>query len=193
MVVVGLYLAAIVAANLSVAAFGATFAVINAFVFIAFDLFARDVLHDRWHGRGLVVRMALLIFTGSVLSALFNINALPIAVASFAAFAVAGLMDMIVYQRLLGAPRWARMNGSNAVSALVDSTVFVLIAFSDLPAEVRISIIATAYVAKVAGGFFWTFVYTLLAARQKQKSDSPDGEFRATNRNRRAARFAARE
>ena len=147
MVVVGLYLAAIVAANLSVAAFGATFAVINAFVFIAFDLFARDVLHDRWHGRGLVVRMALLIFTGSVLSALFNINALPIAVASFAAFAVAGLMDMIVYQRLLGAPRWARMNGSNAVSALVDSTVFVLIAFSDLPAEVRISIIATAYVA----------------------------------------------
>jgi hypothetical protein len=48
-----LYLAAIVAANLSVAHFGPSVAVLNAFLFIGLDLTTRDALHERWRGRNL--------------------------------------------------------------------------------------------------------------------------------------------
>src|SRR5262245_28324273 len=61
------YLAAIVAANLSVTHWGPTAAVYNAFLFIGLDLTCRDRLHDLWHGR-LLRNMALLIVAGSVLS-----------------------------------------------------------------------------------------------------------------------------
>jgi hypothetical protein len=58
---VALYLAAIVAANLSVAAFGPGVTIVNAFALIGLDLSTRDALHDRWRGRWLLARMALLI------------------------------------------------------------------------------------------------------------------------------------
>ena len=53
-----LYLVAIILANLSVAHFGPSVAVVNAFLFIGLDLTARDALHERWHGRHLA-RLAL--------------------------------------------------------------------------------------------------------------------------------------
>ena len=62
---IGAYLAAIVAANLSVATFGPAVSVANAFVFIALDLSSRDRLHEAWTGRGLAWRMAALIASGS--------------------------------------------------------------------------------------------------------------------------------
>ena len=43
---IGMYLAAIVAANLSVAAFGLAVSIANAFIFIALDLTSRDRLHE---------------------------------------------------------------------------------------------------------------------------------------------------
>jgi hypothetical protein len=58
---IALYLAAIVAANLSVAYFGPASTIVNAFLFIGLDLTARDRLHDAWHGRGLAWKMTLLI------------------------------------------------------------------------------------------------------------------------------------
>lgn len=151
-----LYLFAIVAANLLVAQFGPSVAVFNAFVFIAFDLTVRDRLHDRWHGRGLGWRMLALIGAGSVLSAAFNLSAIPIAIASLVAFLCAGIADLVVYEWLFKRPRLLRMNGSNVVSALVDSAVFVAIAFPDAPNKV--DIILAAYAAKLAGGLVWSVV-----------------------------------
>lgn len=89
MILITLYLVAIVAANLLVAKFGVAVVVINAFVFIGLDLTTRDVLHEYWQHKHLWRNMALLIATGSLLSALLNWQATPIAVASFIAFAAA--------------------------------------------------------------------------------------------------------
>ena len=168
MIYIALYLLAIVLANLDIvwaqAAFGYTDAVrlavtvFNALVFIAFDLSARDRLHDAWHRRGLVWKMALLIGAGSLLSWLLNRQAGQIALASFAAFSLAGIADALVYGllRRLGIERRARMNGSNLVSAAVDSLVFPTVAFGGLNWVLTVG----QFVAKVAGGAFWAWVFT---------------------------------
>lgn len=149
-----IYLAAVVAANLLVAQFGAAATIFNAFVFIGLDLSARDTLHTRWQGRNLARNMALLIITGSVISAALNAQAGQIALASCLAFAAAGIADTLVYTLLGERSRLVKMNGSNLVSAAVDSFIFPLIAFgSILPA-----IVLGQWVAKVAGGFIWSII-----------------------------------
>lgn len=154
---IALYLVAIVAANLSVAAFGASVTIVNAFVLIALDLTARDALHDAWHGRNLRRNMALLIGAGSLLSAALNVNALPIALASFAAFAASGVVDTAVYSLLGDKSRFVRMNGSNVFSAAVDSLVFPAVAFGF---PLLWSIVIGQFVAKVVGGLVWSWVLT---------------------------------
>ena len=168
MIYVALYLLAIVAANLDIVwaqeIFGHTdnvrlaVTVFNALVFIAFDLSARDRLHDAWHRRGLVWKMALLIGAGSLLSWLLNRQAGQIALASFAAFSLAGIGDALVYGllRRLGVGRRPRMNGSNLVSAAVDSLVFPTVAFGGLNWALTVG----QFVAKVVGGAFWAWVFT---------------------------------
>ena len=124
-----LYLIAIVAANLTVAWFGPSVTIINAFLFIGLDLTSRDKLHDAWHGRGLLWKMALLIASGSILSWIFNKDAGPIALASFIAFAFANAADAITYHLLKEKAKLLKINGSNVVSAAVDSLVFPTLAF----------------------------------------------------------------
>jgi hypothetical protein len=51
---VGLYIAAITAANLLVAEFGPVISPLNAFFLIGLDLSLRDRLHDLWAGRQLI-------------------------------------------------------------------------------------------------------------------------------------------
>ena len=149
-----MYLAAIVAANLTVAAWGPGMTVFNAFAFVGLDLVARDKLHDAWHGNGLVWKMGALIATGSVLSWLLNQNAAQIALASFVAFACAAVVDTVAYHLLRRRVWWQRVNGSNVVSAAVDSVLFPQIAFGAfLPA-----IVLGQFVAKVAGGAVWSAV-----------------------------------
>ena len=89
MIYVIMYLAAIVAANLTVAYFGPAISILNAFLFIGLDLTARDALHEQWNGRHLVRNMALLIASGSLLSWFLNHDAGQIALASFLAFVAA--------------------------------------------------------------------------------------------------------
>jgi hypothetical protein len=161
-VLILLYLAAIVAANLAVAAFGPAVTIVNAFVLIAFDLTARDVLHDRWQGRGLWLRMALLIGTGGAISYALNADAGSIAVASFVAFSVAGVLDGLTYQLLGDRTRLLRMNGSNVVGAAADSLIFPTLAFGALlPA-----IVIGQFAAKVAGGFLWSLVLNAVSVRR---------------------------
>lgn len=158
MFLIALYLFAIVAANLLVARFGAGITVFNAFVFIAIDLSARDSLHERWRGRHLWRNMALLVGAGSLLSALLNLNALPIAAASFTAFAAAGAVDTLVYAALGHQSRLVRMNGSNIASAAVDSFLFLFLAFGVFPGFW--GIVAGQFAAKVLGGVAWSWLLT---------------------------------
>jgi uncharacterized PurR-regulated membrane protein YhhQ (DUF165 family) len=157
MILIGLYLLAIVSANLLIAQFGAQIAILNAFLFIGLDLTARDSLHEQWQSKHLWRNMALLIGAGSVLSAFLNWNALPIAVASFVAFAGAGVADTLVYSLLGERSRLVRMNGSNLVSAAVDSLVFPALAFGF---PLLWGIVIGQFAAKVVGGAVWSMVLT---------------------------------
>ena len=149
-----LYLLAIVAANLSVAHFGASSTVVNAFLFIGLDLTSRDKLHEAWHKNGLLWKMALLIGFGSLISWVLNRNAGQIAVASFAAFGCAAVVDTMIYHLLHEREYMVKVNGSNVVSAAVDSLVFPTLAFGAFMP----TIVLGQFVAKVFGGFIWSLI-----------------------------------
>jgi queuosine precursor transporter len=128
-VAVAAYAAAIVAANLSVAAFGPAISPVNAFLFIGFDLALRDWLHIR-----------------------LNPAAGIIAVASTTAFVAAAAVDWGVFAAVKGS--WLkRSNTSNVAAAAVDSLVFPTLAFGALMPH----IVAMQFVAKVLGGALWTW------------------------------------
>lgn len=152
-VLIGIYLVAIISANLLTTKFGAWFSIINAFVFIGLDITTRDYLHEVWKKR-LWLKMGLLIASGSLLSWLLNRNAGMIAIASFSAFALAGIVDTIVYAILRKKNYLVKINGSNILSALVDSIVFPTIAFGSLIPLV----ILGQFIAKVGGGFIWSLI-----------------------------------
>jgi len=172
-----LYLVAIVIANITVAVWGPSVTIINAFLFIGLDLTARDNLHEAWHGRGLFWKMALLIAAGSVLSWVLNRNAGRIAVASFVAFACAGVVDAIVYHLLHEKARLLKINGSNVVSALVDSLVFPTLAFGGFLPLITLG----QFGAKVAGGFVWSLVLNWRALTAAGKNtNQAENEHEAT-------------
>lgn len=154
MIYVTMYLAAIVLANLSSAYFGPSASVINAFLFIGLDLTARDRLHEAWHGRGLVWKMGLLIAVGSLLSWVINRNAGQIALASMIAFALAAVADTVVYHLLKDRAYLVKVNGSNVVSAAVDSLVFPTIAFGGFLPLITLG----QFAAKVFGGALWAYI-----------------------------------
>jgi uncharacterized PurR-regulated membrane protein YhhQ (DUF165 family) len=154
-----LYLTAIVAANLLVAQFGPAISVVNAFLFIGLDLTARDGLHEKWSGQHLWWKMFLLVASGSLLSWFLNRNAGPIALASFVAFAGAGIADTLIYYLLGEKSRFIKINGSNVVSSAVDSFIFPIIAFG-LP--ILWPIVIGQFIAKVGGGFVWSIILTKL-------------------------------
>src|SRR5688572_27457473 len=94
------YLVAVVAANLIVTQFGPSASVATALFLIGATLTLRDVLHDRWQGRGLTLRMAGLIGAGAFVSWVLNRNAGPIALASCIAFAASESTDALVYHAM---------------------------------------------------------------------------------------------
>lgn len=150
-----MYIAAIVAANLTIAYFGASATAVVAFVFIAFDITSRDRLHELWHDRGLHWKMPLLILTGAAVSFALNTAALPISVASFVAFIAAGATDTAVYQWVHKAQWVTKVNISNVASAVVDTLVFVVLAFGF---PVLWNVVLWQIVAKVVGGFVWSIL-----------------------------------
>lgn len=153
------YLAAIVAANLSVAHWGPTAAIYNAFLFIGLDLTSRDRLHDLWAGH-VFRNMAVLIAGGSLLSYLAGLwlGSGPfvgqIALASCVAFAAAAVVDTAAYHLLRHRPWYERANQSNIASAAVDSLVFVWL----WPFPFDFTLAFTVFAAKVAGGVVWSFL-----------------------------------
>lgn len=158
---VALYMGAICTANLTVAWFGAGVAAIpNALLLVSLDLTTRDKLHQSWEGRNLVRNMALLIASGSALSAALDYQAVPVAVASCVAFGMAATVDTIIYSALGGRGWLIRANGSNVVSALVDSLVFlsVLASFGGLPWKAVSLLVLGQWGAKTVGGLAWSII-----------------------------------
>lgn len=141
-----MYAAAMVAANLTIAAFGPAIAPINAFFLIGLDLALRDWLHVRLSRQA----MGLLIVGTGLLSYLLNPAAGQIALASTVAFVAAAVVDWAVFASLGGG--WMKRSvASNVAGAAVDSVVFPLLAFGGLAPE----IVAGMFAAKVAGGVVW--------------------------------------
>jgi hypothetical protein len=149
-----LYLGAAVLANLLVTWLGPGAVIWVAFLLIGLDLTSRDKLHDAWQNDKLWLKMTLLIGTGSLLSWFLNRNAGPVAIASFVAFGAAGVADTLVYHVLKEKACLVRINGSNTISAMVDSLVFPTLAFgSFMPL-----IVLGQFAAKVAGGAIWSLI-----------------------------------
>lgn len=157
------YLSALVAANLAVAALGPTAMPIIAFLLIGLDLTLRDRLHDLWAGRNLWPRMLALIAAAGVASYVLNPASGRIAAASVIAFSLASLADALAYHWLHRRSWAVRVNGSNVAGAAVDSLAFPLLAFgSALP-----SIVLAQLVAKVMGGMAWAFVIAWVIRRPR--------------------------
>lgn len=160
-----IYIAAIVCANLSIAAFGPWVSPINSFLLIGLDLSLRDKLHDRWASKQLWPRMVGMIAAAGAVSYLLNPAAGKVAIASTAAFVAAGLVDAIAYHWLRGRPFLMRANGSNSAGALADSLLFPTIAFGGfLP-----HIVALQFAAKVAGGAVWAWVMQRFTAEEFER------------------------
>lgn len=149
-----MYLGAIILANLTVARFGPSSAIVVAFLFIGLDLTSRDKLHEAWHNNGLVWKMGILIAVGSFISWILNKDSGRVAVASFVAFMFAAVVDTIVYQILHKRSYLVKVNGSNVFSALVDSIIFPTIAFGGFLPLITLG----QFVAKVFGGAVWAFI-----------------------------------
>jgi len=153
---IALYLLAILIANLSVFAFGQAALVVTAFVLVPFDLSTRDLLHEKWSGKKLFLKMFVLILSGSVLSFFVSFGSWKISLASCCSFLLASFLDFLVYEsfRRRGFSKKIGMNTSNAVSAVVDSWMFPLIAFGG--GSLYLS--ATQAGLKFVGGAVWTSI-----------------------------------
>ena len=148
------FLGAIVSANLVLYFLGPIpWAMVNGFIFIGLDFVVRDKLHEIWETH-LWKRMLGLIFTGSAISVLFNVGALQIAIASFIAFMVAGLVDAVIYHALKDKKWLIKSNASNAGGSIADSILFPTIAFGAFIPEIILGQIAS----KFLGGVVWSFV-----------------------------------
>ena len=143
------YAAAMLVANMTVAAFGPWVSPINAFFLIGLDLALRDWLHIKLR----MWQMAALIAATGVLTYALNPTAGMIAVASSAAFTLAAFVDWAVFARINGT--WfKRANFSNVAGAAVDSLVFPTVAFGALMPQ----IVLAQFFAKVVGGAAWAYV-----------------------------------
>lgn len=156
-----LYAAAIVAANLSAAAFGPAITPINAFFLIGLDLTLRDWLHVRvkpW-------QMLIVIAASGAISYALNPATGTIAVASAIAFTGAALVDWLVFTRAKGT--WLRRSmKSNVAGAGVDSLLFPTLAFG----AVMPLIVAGQFAAKVAGGALWAWAMRRVLAAKGEPS-----------------------
>ncbi len=146
MVVALAYIAAVVAANITVALFGPVITPINAFIFIGLDLSLRNLLGVKWPP---LKMLALIAFAGLV-SYLFNPASGVIALASVCAFVGAAIADWLTFRAISG--EWfRRCMGGVTVGAAVDSLLFPTIAFG----AILPSIVAAQFAAQVLGGALW--------------------------------------
>lgn len=157
--VAGAYIATVVVANLASAQWPPL--VTGSLLVPAGTLFAgatftlRDLLHDAVHLPGVVAAIA----SGAGLSWL--VASPRVAVASAVAFAVSELLDTIIYARISPCSRLRAIVRSNVAGLLVDSVLFVPLAFGSvaaIPGQILGKTIAT--------GLTITVLLTVRARRQ---------------------------
>ena len=165
MFIVFAYISALVLANLLVAWLGPWFSPINAFFLIGLDLILRDFAHDKWNGKNLPLKMAVMIAMAGVVSYWLNPATELIAIASIVSFMAAMTADSVAYQALKNRPWMQRTNGSNAVSAAVDSILFPTIAFG----AVIPHIVALQFICKTSGGFFWSWILQKIFTKHRSR------------------------
>lgn len=152
---IAVYCLAIVAANWLVTEFGQPALPLTAFLLIPFDLVVRDLMQNRWEGRGdLWVRMAGVILLGSSLSFLTTTGSIRVASASMVAFTVTGVLDALTYGLMIRYGRILRINVATLLAAVVDSVVFAMIAFDHVSGP----LVAAQVGMKLAGGLVWSLV-----------------------------------
>lgn len=148
------YTGAIVATNAAFSTLGPVFAT---FVLAGLTLAVRDWVHEVWGWK--VAFVAVLI--GAGLSALVADPA--IAVASLVAFLVAETLDLLVYSKLRKHGRSLAVAASGTVGSVIDSLVFLTIAFGSLDfmhQQVAGKIFATIMAA-------WIVYFAVDAKRQR--------------------------
>jgi queuosine precursor transporter len=158
---IGLFLAAITAANLISAHYGPEASIYNAFALIGLTLVIRDQLHDQWQEHRLP-KMLALILAGSVLAYLVVPDAGRIGLASGAAFLAAESVDALVYHSVRFWPWLERSNFSNFFGAAVDSIVFPTLAFGGVMWGISLG----QFTAKVAGALLFTLLISRTFKRE---------------------------
>lgn len=149
-----IYVLAIVAANLSVAHFGAASTPFNAFLLIGLDMAIRDKLHESIKSKNKLLYIGALILTAGAISYALNPASGIIAVASLVAFVASALVDTFLYQKFIHKKYFTKCNISNTGSAAVDSILFPLIAFGAFMPL----IVLGQFIAKVGVGFIWSLI-----------------------------------
>lgn len=165
---IGLYLIAIVIANLLVTWFGTAAVLPVGFFLVGLDITGRDFLHEAW-AKNRWLKLALLIGAGSVLSWLINKDSDRVAIASFLAFAGAGIVDTLTYTLLRKNKFLIRVNGSNLFSSFTDSALFLTLAFGAFMPL----LVFSQFAVKVAGGFVWSLVLRRIKVSISQKDQLP--------------------
>lgn len=149
-ILIAVYVAAMVVANLLVWWLGPWFSPVNALLLIGLDLTLRDVMQEKlskW-------MMACVIIVGGAITWVVNPAAQHIAIASAVAFLVSAMCDWMTYTALRSRPWLIRSNASNVVGAAVDSLIFPTLAFGAFMPV----IILGQFVAKTLGGFVWSIL-----------------------------------
>lgn len=169
---VTMFITAMAAANLSIAAFGPWFLPVTAFVSVGIVLVSRDYLHDVWRDRrvGFWPRMGGMIAAAGLLAYLVDESAARIAIASVCALIATALVETVVFETVLE-KRWLwRSNISNTAGALTDSLVFPIIAFG-WGMEGLVLLVLTQAATKAAGGWFWSLVARFVINPDKRRAN----------------------
>lgn len=109
-------------------------------VFAGTSLTARDLVHDRLGARGVAVGIA----AGAGLSVV--LASPQIAVASVVAFTASEIVDALIYTRLRDSSRLGAVAASNTGGLVVDSALFVPLAFGSftaVPGQIVGKVVAT--------------------------------------------------
>ena len=123
---------------------------------IGLALVLRDQVHETLGAKWALAAIAI----GATLS--FGTSPAQLAVASTLAFALAEVADLAVYAPLRAKGRSLAVIASGAVGAVLDSMLFVWLAFGSLEFSTG-TIVAKLYASVAVAAFFWTRARRVLA------------------------------
>jgi uncharacterized PurR-regulated membrane protein YhhQ (DUF165 family) len=150
-----LFLAAFIAANLIVKHFGIYGLVLSSFVLIPFDFVCRCLIHEKLQGKRLVLLLSGLTVAAAVITYIINRDALRVALGSIAGFTAAQFFAGAFYQNVKREGSWfLKVNISDLIAIVFDSIAFQLVAFNTFDPLVLIAQMGI----KFAGGLLWYYI-----------------------------------